>query len=159
INVAAFDNTASQNGTGFEFRTGNGTLNIAFDDNTASSNTSTDEGGVLMSADGGELNVASFTGNTLAGNVGSGAIFAATDNVAGGTINVRGVEGNTVTNNGTGNSTTVADGIRLFASGATAVVDAEIGVDGGAANTISGNGAGTQGGAGIGVRTENSGTI
>ncbi len=161
INTAFTNNTATGNGTGFQFTTAPGTINMTFDDNVASANIAPSTG-VHVEAEGGTINVDSFTGNTVSGNLGNGVWFDANSIVGGGTINVNNFQGNTITNNGTAAVPVIGsdpDGVLISAMGPTAIVNANIGVLGGAPNNISNNGSVGVGGAGIHVFVTNEGTV
>jgi hypothetical protein len=161
INATFTDNTATGNGTGFQFTTAPGTINLAFDDNVASANIAPSTG-VHVEAEGGTINVTSFTGNTVSGNLGNGVWFDANSIVGGGTINVTNFQGNTITNNGTAAVPVIGsdpDGLLISANGPTAIVNAAIGVLGGTPNNISNNGSVGVGGAGIHVFVTNEGTV
>ncbi len=161
INATFTSNSATANGTGFQFTTAPGTINLAFDDNVASDNIAPSTG-VHVEAEGGTINVTSFTGNTVSGNLGNGVWFDANSIVGGGTINVTNFQGNTITNNGTAAVPVIGsdpDGVLISANGPTAVVNAAIGVLGGTPNDISNNGSAGVGGAGIHVYVTNEGTV
>jgi hypothetical protein len=161
INAVYRNNTATANGTGFQFTTAPGTINLAFDDNVASANIHPMTG-VHVEAEGGTINVTSFTGNTVTNNLGNGVWFDANSIVGGGTINVSNFQGNTITNNGTSGVPVIGsdpDGVLISANGPFAVVNAAIGVEGGTQNNISNNGSPGVGGAGIHVFVTNEGTV
>jgi hypothetical protein len=161
INATFTDNTASANGTGFQFTTAPGTINLAFNNNVSTDNIAPSTG-VHVEAEGGTINVTSFVGNTVSGNLGYGVWFDANSIVGGGTINVTDFQGNTIINNGTAAVPVIGsdpDGLLISAMGSTAVVNAVIGVEGGTPNNISDNGAVGIGGAGIHVYVTNEGTV
>jgi hypothetical protein len=161
INATFTGNTASANGTGFQFTTAPGTINLAFNNNVSTDNIAPSTG-VHVEAEGGTINVTSFEGNTVSGNLGNGVWFDANSIVGGGTINVTNFQGNTITNNGTAAIPVIGtdpDGLLISANGSTAVVNAQIGVEGGAVNNISDNGSVGVGGAGIHVYVTNEGTV
>ncbi len=161
INAVFTNNTATANGTGFQFTTAPGTINLVFDDNVASDNIAPSTG-VHVEAEGGTINVTSFVGNTVSGNLGNGVWFDANSIVGGGTINVSNFQGNTITNNGTSGIPVIGsdpDGVLISANGSTAIVNAQIGVEGGTPNNISNNGSPGVGGAGIHVFVTNEGTV
>lgn len=162
INAEFTDNTANENFNGFAFRTEGGEINLEFDGNTASENTGNlaNSGGFTATSTGGSINVDSFSDNVLTDNVGNGASFEAVTGAGGGTIVVRGFNGNEITGNGDGNTTVnLANGVRILANGATSLVDAEIGNLNGDGNIISNNGLGIGGGHGIRIETQNDGTV
>jgi hypothetical protein len=161
INAAFTSNTATANGTGFQFTTAPGTINLVFDDNVASANIAPTTG-VHVEAEGGTINVTSFVGNTVSNNLGNGVWFDANSIVGGGTINVSNFQGNTITNNGTSGVPVIGsdpDGVLISANGSQAIVNAQIGVEGGTPNNISNNGSPGVGGAGIHVFVTNEGTV
>jgi hypothetical protein len=161
INAFFANNTASANGTGYQFTTAPGTINLAFNNNVASDNIAPSTG-VHVEAEGGTINVTSFVGNQVTGNLGNGVWFDANSIVGGGTINVTDFQGNTITNNGTAAVPVIGtdpDGVLISANGPTAIVNAAIGVEGGAPNNISDNGSVGVGGAGIHVFVTNEGTV
>jgi hypothetical protein len=162
INATFTGNTSTANGTGYHFVTQTGTINLVFDDNTASNNTAPMTG-VHVEADGGTINVTSFEGNTVTGNAGNGVWFDANSTIVGpATINVSDFQGNTITNNGTSGVPVIGsdpDGVLISATGANAIVNAQIGVEGGLPNNISNNGSPGIGGAGIHVFVTQEGTV
>jgi Right handed beta helix region/Inverse autotransporter, beta-domain len=161
INAVYTNNTATANGTGFQFTTAPGTINLVFDDNVASANIAPTTG-VHVEAEGGTINVTSFESNTVSGNLGNGVWFDANSIVGGGTINVTNFQGNTITNNGTSGIPVIGsdpDGLLISANGPFATVNAQIGVEGGLPNNISNNGSPGVGGAGIHVFVTNEGTV
>jgi hypothetical protein len=161
INATFTGNTSSANGTGYQFTTAPGTINLAFNDNVASNNIAPMTG-VHVEAEGGTINVTSFVSNTVTGNLGTGVWFDANSIVGGGTINVSNFQGNTITNNGTSGIPVIGsdpDGLLISANGPTAIVNAQIGVEGGLPNNISNNGSVGVGGAGIHVFVTNEGTV
>jgi hypothetical protein len=161
INATYTGNTSNQNGTGYQFTTAPGTMNLQFDNNIANANTDSSTG-VHIEAEGGTINVTSFTGNTVTNNTGNGVWIDANSVAGGGTINVADFQGNTITGNGTapvGPIGSDPDGLLISAQGATALVNAAIGVMGGTANNIANNGAPGIGGAGIHVFVNGEGTV
>ncbi len=161
INATFTGNTASANGTGFQFTTAPGTINLAFNNNVSTDNIAPSTG-VHVEAEGGTINVTSFVSNTVTGNLGNGVWFDANSIVGGGTINVSNFQGNTITNNGTAAVPVIGsdpDGLLISANGPTAIVNAQIGVEGGLPNNISNNGSVGVGGAGIHVFVTNEGTV
>jgi hypothetical protein len=120
INADVSGNTANQNGNGFEFLVGGGEINLDFNDNTASENTSDAEnaGGVTATVTAGELNVDLLEQHAHRQRR-QRRIVRATSGV-GSTVVVRDFFGNTITGNGVGNTTTnLANGVRLVADGVT----------------------------------------
>ncbi|HET6325703.1 MAG TPA: hypothetical protein VFG04_13575, partial [Planctomycetaceae bacterium] len=161
INATFIGNTASANGTGFQFTTAPGTINLVFNQNTSTNNIAPSTG-VHVEAEGGTINVTSFVNNTVTGNLGNGVWFDANSIVGGGTINVSNFQGNTITNNGTAAVPVIGsdpDGLLISANGPTAIVNAQIGVEGGLQNNISNNGSVGVGGAGVHVFVTNEGTV
>jgi hypothetical protein len=161
INAEFTGNTATANGTGFQFTTAPGTINLVFDQNIANDNIAPSTG-VHVEAEGGTINVTSFVSNTVVGNLGNGVWFDANSIVGGGTINVSNFQGNTITNNGTAAVPVIGsdpDGVLISANGPTAFVNAAIGVEGGLQNNISNNGSVGIGGAGVHVFVTNEGTV